>query len=589
VRASQGEGDEQITHIFDPPAKGEIVRLNERTRVYHKEHGWMTPAEARAKIREWEQHAVDQGRDPKARSYNGNKIVLSFFDLSGEWSLPWDQAGYQVWRFDIQNDPDLPRMGDVNNFSTDFFNDWFGNFEGLDVHAILAACPCTDFAVIGARHFAAKDKDGRTVASVKLVQQTLAAIEYFKPAVWAIENPVGASRSSAGCRRGACRSTRTMSARRTPRKRCCGAASTRTCRLPRRAGRRLEDAQAVRRQEPRDEERAQRHAGRILLLLLHGEQRNRPSGDDDCQQVRPARPRADRAGGEGWRHRGADRRGGRGSLLCRPRRRGGERGAQALITPANPLAPRATDTARALQRKADEGLKPTKEQKPVGSDGGLFDTQDTTGDLFADPVEKAKAILQQGLDALNGKQEPEEKPQPAKQLEDAGEKIGGARKDVWAQRGLALSDLEEHDARRGSSVRHQGQRLAEARLCQAGRGRRAAPEVAAAVKLLRDSLAAKPKTDSDEGRRDYIEGLHAARDVLAEVKTVDDVRAVQQQALRCARCPGTATRWIATEEQKAASASSSPSSRAVRSLQHRLQDAPQDRADGRAGLADRQG
>jgi hypothetical protein len=155
----------------------------------------MTPAQARAKIREWEQHAVAQGRDPKSRRINGDKIVLSFFDLSGEWSLPWDQAGYQVWRFDIQNDPkNAPaeeRMGDVNNFSTDFFNDWFGNFEGLDIHAILAACPCTDFAVSGARHFAAKDKDGRTVASVKLVQQTLAAIEYFKPAVWAIENPVG--------------------------------------------------------------------------------------------------------------------------------------------------------------------------------------------------------------------------------------------------------------------------------------------------------------------------------------------------------------------------------------------------------------
>ena len=61
----------------------------------------------------------------------------------------------------------------------------------MEIHAILAACPCTDFAVSGARHFAAKDADGRTVSSVKLVHQTLRTIEYFKPAVWAIENPVG--------------------------------------------------------------------------------------------------------------------------------------------------------------------------------------------------------------------------------------------------------------------------------------------------------------------------------------------------------------------------------------------------------------
>lgn len=188
VLASQGEGDQQITHVFDPPAKSDIVRLNDKVKVYHKDHGWMTPAEARKKIDEWESHAVAQGADPQTRNANTNRIVLSLFDLSGAWSLPWEQAGYQVWRFDIQADKE---MGDVNNFSADFFGDWFGDFDGLDVYAILAACPCTDFASSGAKHFAAKDKDGRTVSSVKLVQQTMATIEYFKPAVWALENPVG--------------------------------------------------------------------------------------------------------------------------------------------------------------------------------------------------------------------------------------------------------------------------------------------------------------------------------------------------------------------------------------------------------------
>ena len=180
--------DAEITHIFDSPAKGEVVRLNDKVKVYTEANGWMTPAEAKQKISEWKQHVKDQANNPDARRLNSDKVVLSFFDLSGEWSKPWEEAGYQVYRFDIQDDPD---MGDVNNFSTEFFQDWFGDFEGQDIHAILAACPCTDFAVSGARHFAAKDADGRTVSSVRLVKKTLAAIEYFKPSVWALENPVG--------------------------------------------------------------------------------------------------------------------------------------------------------------------------------------------------------------------------------------------------------------------------------------------------------------------------------------------------------------------------------------------------------------
>ena len=195
AHASMSSGEDQIHHLFDAPAKAEVVRLAQSAgvtegrengkKVYHRDGGWMTPAEAREHIQKWKDHARAQGGPG---SKNANKIVLSLFDLTGSWSKPWEEAGYQVYRFDIQNDPEV---GDVNNFSTEFFGDWFGDFDGQDVYAILAACPCTDFAVSGSRHFAAKDKDGRTVASVKLVHQTLATIEHFRPSVWAIENPVG--------------------------------------------------------------------------------------------------------------------------------------------------------------------------------------------------------------------------------------------------------------------------------------------------------------------------------------------------------------------------------------------------------------
>ena len=173
-----------IHRLFADPLPHEVVRLGDSGRRYITRHGWMTEAAARERIEQWKLHARAQAEG----GANGNKGVLSLFDHTGNWSQPWEDAGYQVLRFDIQNDPD---MGDVLAFGVDFFVDWFGDFDGMDVFAILAACPCTEFAVSGARHFAAKDADGRTAAAVELVHQTLRTVEYYRPSIWAIENPVG--------------------------------------------------------------------------------------------------------------------------------------------------------------------------------------------------------------------------------------------------------------------------------------------------------------------------------------------------------------------------------------------------------------
>jgi hypothetical protein len=183
-KAQEAAADESVTRVFDAPNKTEVVRLEEKTRIYVKDAGYMTVAQAKERIAEWKRHASAQAKSRK----NANKVVLSLFDKTGQWSEPWEEAGYEVYRFDIQTDQ---MFGDVNKFSTEFFNDIFGSFGGNDVYAILAACPCTDFASSGARHFAAKDASGQTIKAVQLVQQTLATIEYFKPSVWAIENPVG--------------------------------------------------------------------------------------------------------------------------------------------------------------------------------------------------------------------------------------------------------------------------------------------------------------------------------------------------------------------------------------------------------------
>lgn len=182
------EAEFAVTHVFDAPLNREIVRLNNKVKEYVNKNGWMPVEQAKSEIEVWKDYAHAQYLDPKKRRENSEKVVLSLFDLSGAWSQPWVDAGYQVYRFDIQDDPEI---GDINKFSVEFFNDIFASFDGHDVYAILAACPCTDFAVSGARHFAQKDVDGRTELSIELVRQTLRTIEYFKPSIWAIENPVG--------------------------------------------------------------------------------------------------------------------------------------------------------------------------------------------------------------------------------------------------------------------------------------------------------------------------------------------------------------------------------------------------------------
>ncbi len=168
------EVTDEWASLFADPEGGRVI-------TDHRAGPFIPLEEAQKRIDEWREHARAQG-DGKEFSANSDKTVLSLFDLTGEWARPWAEAGYNVQMFDIQSGQD------VNDFSAEYFIE---NFDFGDVYAILAACPCTDFASSGSKHFAAKDADGRTEASKELVFQTLRTIEYFKPKVWALENPVG--------------------------------------------------------------------------------------------------------------------------------------------------------------------------------------------------------------------------------------------------------------------------------------------------------------------------------------------------------------------------------------------------------------
>lgn len=167
------EATDEWAALFEDPQEKVMI---------HKKvaDSYLTKAEADKVIDGWKLHVNEQFKNN--RSENSDKTVLSLFDLSGEWSKPWEEAGYNVIRFDIQSGQD------IHDFSVEYFND---NWDFGEVYAILAACPCTDFASSGARHFAGKDADGRTEISKALVMRTLETIEYFRPKIWALENPVG--------------------------------------------------------------------------------------------------------------------------------------------------------------------------------------------------------------------------------------------------------------------------------------------------------------------------------------------------------------------------------------------------------------
>lgn len=133
---------------------------------------------------------------------NQDKTIISLFDKSGVWSKPYRDAGYNVIQVDIQDGIDI----------FEFMNDVMQQVrEGLEegvkvtVYGILAAPPCTDFAVSGAWKWAEKenqpaDYDNKhtfefrnTIEhSIFMVLATLEIIAQLEPeGFYSIENPVG--------------------------------------------------------------------------------------------------------------------------------------------------------------------------------------------------------------------------------------------------------------------------------------------------------------------------------------------------------------------------------------------------------------
>jgi len=109
----------------------------------------------------------------------------------------------------------------------------------------------------------------------------------------------------------------------------------------------------------------------------------------------------------------------------------------------------------------------------------------------------------------------------ASPIEDAGEKIGGARKDRWKERGLNLDDLDAMTEAEGAELATKAnvwkpdyEALSAA----------AEPVTAAMVKTIYDQLAAKPKKNTPEGRRQYVQMMRIVRDVYTEANGPEAVK-----------------------------------------------------------------
>lgn len=107
------------------------------------------------------------------------KTILSLFDYSGNWPKYYRENGYNVYSLDIKNGVDILELSKQD-------------IESLGpIYGIMAAPPCTDFAGSGAQYWKAKDADGRTEASLRLIDKTLDIINWCDPFFWGLENPVG--------------------------------------------------------------------------------------------------------------------------------------------------------------------------------------------------------------------------------------------------------------------------------------------------------------------------------------------------------------------------------------------------------------
>lgn len=98
------------------------------------------------------------------------RTILDLCSGSGNWSLPYKEAGYKVIAVDLPEDVRLIR------------------FKPEPIHGILCAPPCTVFSRSGL--WMSRTPDEYKLA-LSIVDACLRAVVIYSPSWWALENPKG--------------------------------------------------------------------------------------------------------------------------------------------------------------------------------------------------------------------------------------------------------------------------------------------------------------------------------------------------------------------------------------------------------------
>ena len=101
------------------------------------------------------------------------KTILSLCDFTGNWSHPYQEAGYHVCQIDVQLNSDIRML----------------RYPGK-VYGILAAPPCTHFASSGARYWQSKG-EAALLEALSIFDACCRLVLFCDPVFWCFENPVG--------------------------------------------------------------------------------------------------------------------------------------------------------------------------------------------------------------------------------------------------------------------------------------------------------------------------------------------------------------------------------------------------------------
>lgn len=120
-------------------------------------------------------------------------VVISLFDLTGNFVVPWRDAGYECWIVDLMHPPAYATSGvtvedGLHKVHADLMRPWLCPVDHNRIAFVAAWPPCTHLAVSGAKWF--KGKGLRLLSESVAMFATAAEFCEWVGAPYLIENPV---------------------------------------------------------------------------------------------------------------------------------------------------------------------------------------------------------------------------------------------------------------------------------------------------------------------------------------------------------------------------------------------------------------